>query len=74
LGREGYWIVRLLGVGDGAFDGYMIYFSVIVSALSLGVKIGVGASDDFKDCIMIWERLHFVARALGFLAEVAAVG
>jgi hypothetical protein len=39
-------------LGNEAFDSYMIYFSVIISALSLGVKISVGASGD---CAMGWE-------------------
>jgi hypothetical protein len=44
--------VRPLGLGNGAFDSYVIYFYVIVLALSLIVKIGVGASGDCKDCTM----------------------
>jgi hypothetical protein len=32
--------VRPLGLGNGVFDSYVIYFSVIVPALSLGVKVG----------------------------------
>jgi hypothetical protein len=47
--------VRQLSLGDGAFDRYMIYFSVVVSALSLGVKVGVLASSDCKDCAVSWE-------------------
>jgi hypothetical protein len=35
--------------GNGAFDSYMIYFCVVISVLSLGVKIGIGALDDCKD-------------------------
>jgi hypothetical protein len=42
LGREGYGNVGAFGLSDGAFDNYAIYFSVIVSTLSLGVKIGIG--------------------------------
>jgi hypothetical protein len=30
----------------------MIYFSVVVSALSLGVKAGVGTSGNSEDCAM----------------------
>jgi hypothetical protein len=40
------------GLGDGAFNNYMIYFSIVISVLSLGVKIGVGASDNCEDCAM----------------------
>jgi hypothetical protein len=47
--------VKPLSLGDGAFNGYMIYFFVVVSALSLGVKVGVSASGDYKDCAMSWE-------------------
>jgi hypothetical protein len=41
LGEEGYENVRPFGLGDEAFDSYMIYFSVIISLLSLGVKIDI---------------------------------
>jgi hypothetical protein len=50
MGGEGYGNVRQLGLGNGAFDIYVIYFSVIVLALSLGVKVGIGTSDNCKDC------------------------
>jgi hypothetical protein len=33
----------------------VIYVSEIVSALPLGVEIGVGTSDNHKDCAMGWE-------------------
>jgi hypothetical protein len=56
--------VRPFGLGDGAFGSYMIYFSVIISALSLGVKIGIGALGDYKDCDMSWESFVLL---LGFL-------
>jgi hypothetical protein len=41
LSGEGYGNVRVLNLGNGAFDYYMIYFSVVVLALSLGVKVSV---------------------------------
>jgi hypothetical protein len=44
--------VRPLGLGDEAFDSYMVYFSVIISASLLAVKIGIGAPGDCKDCAM----------------------
>jgi hypothetical protein len=56
--------VRPLGLGDGTFDNYMIYFLVIISMLLLGVKIGIGASSDCKDCAMSWKNFHLL---LGFL-------
>jgi hypothetical protein len=33
--------MRPLSLGGGAFDSYMIYFYVVVSVLSLGVKVDV---------------------------------
>jgi hypothetical protein len=47
--------VRPLCLGNGAFDGYVIYFSIIVSTLPLGVKVGIGASSNCKDCTAGWE-------------------
>jgi hypothetical protein len=64
LGVEDYGNVRPFGLGNGAFDSYMIYFSVIISPLSLGVKIGIGASGDCKDCVMSWKGFVLL---LGFL-------
>jgi hypothetical protein len=64
LGGEGYGNVRPLGMGNGAFDTYVIYFSVIVPALSLGVKVGIGTSDNCEDCAMYWESFIWL---LGFL-------
>jgi hypothetical protein len=52
-----------LGLSNGAFDSYVIYFSVIVLVLLLGFKVGIGASDDCKHCTMSWESFIF----LGFL-------
>jgi hypothetical protein len=68
LGGKGYGNVGPLSLSNGAFDSYRIYFSVIVSVLSLGLKVGIGASGDCKDCTMCWER--FVAGVLGFVAVV----
>jgi hypothetical protein len=53
-----------LGLGDGAFDSYIIYFSIIISALLLGVKIGIGAPGDCKDCAVSWERFVLLLRLL----------
>jgi hypothetical protein len=44
--------MRPLSLDDGVFDSYMIYLSVVVLALSLGVKVGIRASDDCNDCAM----------------------
>jgi hypothetical protein len=64
LGRGGFGNVRPFGLGDGAFNSYMIYFSVIISLLSLGVEIGVGAPGYCKDCAVSWESF---ALLLGLL-------
>jgi hypothetical protein len=56
--------VRPLGLGNGAFDSYMIYLSVIVLALSLAVKVSIGTSGKCKDCATGWEGFVWL---LGFL-------
>jgi hypothetical protein len=66
LGGEGNGNVRSYGLRNGAFDDYMIYFFVIVSALSLGVEISIGAPGCCK--------IHFVAGVHGFVVEAEAVG
>jgi hypothetical protein len=53
-----------IGLSDGAFDDYMVYFSVVISALLLGVKTGVGTSSDCEDCAVGGEGIIFL---LGFL-------
>jgi hypothetical protein len=63
LGGEGYGNVRPLGLGNGAFDSYVIYFFVAVSMLSFGVKVGIGSPYDCKDCAMSWEGFSLL---LGF--------
>jgi hypothetical protein len=45
---------------------------IIVSVLSLGVKIGVGISGDYKDCSMGGGRCWIVAELPRFVAEVEA--
>jgi hypothetical protein len=47
--------VEPFGLGNGVFDSYMIYFSLIISALSLGVEISVGTSGDCEDCVVGWK-------------------
>jgi hypothetical protein len=56
--------MRPLGLGDGTFNSYMIYFLVIISTLLYGVEIGIGSSGDCKDCAMSWESFVLL---LGFL-------
>jgi hypothetical protein len=46
---------RPFGLSNGAFDSYVIYFSVIVPALSHGVKICIGNFGNCEDCAMNWE-------------------
>jgi hypothetical protein len=53
-----------LGLSDGAFDGYMVYFLVVISMLPLGVKIGVGTSGDYEYYTMGGEGIILL---LGFL-------
>jgi hypothetical protein len=56
--------VRPLGLGNGVFNSYMIYFSVVVSALSLGAKVNIGVPGDCKDFVVSWEGFGLL---LGFL-------
>jgi hypothetical protein len=64
LGREGYRNVGPLGLCNGAFDGYVIYLSIIVSALLLSFKVDIGAFGDREDCVMSRESFILL---LGFL-------
>jgi hypothetical protein len=50
------------GLGDGTFNGNVIDLSVIVSPLPLGVKIGVRAFGDCKDCAMGGEAIDLLRR------------
>jgi hypothetical protein len=62
--------VRLLRVCNEAFHGYMIYLSVIVSALSFGVEIDVGTSGNYEDCTMGWESFALLLRFLILLQRL----
>jgi hypothetical protein len=42
----------------------MVYFSIVTSALSLSVKIGVGTSGDCEDCTMSGEGVILLLRLL----------
>jgi hypothetical protein len=64
LDGEGYGNVGPIGLGNGAFDNYVIYFFVVVSVLSVGVKVSIGTSDDCEDCAMSGEGLSFLLRLL----------
>jgi hypothetical protein len=50
------------GLGNGAFDSCMIDLSVIVSTLSLGIEIGVGASGNYEDCAIGGEGIELLWR------------
>jgi hypothetical protein len=54
------------GLGNGAFDIYMIDLSVIVSTLSLGINIIVRTSGDCEDCVMGRESVGLLRRLLDF--------
>jgi hypothetical protein len=53
-----------LGLDDGAFDDYMVYFPIIISALPFCVKVGIGTFDDCEDCAVSGEGVILL---LGFL-------
>jgi hypothetical protein len=52
------------GLGNRTFDDNMVDLAIIVLALSLGIKIGIEALNDCKDCAMSWEGFSLL---LGFL-------
>jgi hypothetical protein len=60
LDGEGYGNVGLFGLGNGAFDNYVVYFSIVISALSLGVKVSIGTSSDCQDCAVSGEGVSLL--------------
>jgi hypothetical protein len=52
------------GLVSRTLNGGMFDMAIIVSALSLCIKIGIGASGDCEDCAMSWEGVRLL---LGFL-------
>jgi hypothetical protein len=52
--------MRQFGLGNGAFDNYMIDLPVIVSTLSLGVEIGIGTSSNCEDCALGGEGVRLL--------------
>jgi hypothetical protein len=44
--------VRPFGLSKGTFNNDVIDLPVIVVALSLGVKVSVGTSDNCEDCVV----------------------
>jgi hypothetical protein len=52
------------GLVNGAFDIYMIDLPVIVSVLSLGIKIDVGTPVNCEDCVVGGESVGLLRRLL----------
>jgi hypothetical protein len=52
------------GLGNWAFDSYMINLSILIFVMSLGVKIGVGTSDNCEDCVVGEECIILLRRLL----------
>jgi hypothetical protein len=61
--RKGYGDVRPLGLCEWTFDNQMVYFSIVISALSLALKVCVGTPGNCEDYAMGWESFALV---LGF--------
>jgi hypothetical protein len=53
-----------LGLGNRAFDSDVVNLLVIVSTLSLSIKISRGASGDCQDCAMSGESVGLLWRFL----------
>jgi hypothetical protein len=51
-------------LSDGAFNRYMVYFLVVISTLSLGVKVDVETSGDCEDCTVGGEGIILLMRFL----------
>jgi hypothetical protein len=56
--------VEPFGLGNWAFDTYMINLSIVISTLSLDVEISVGTSDNCEDYIMGGESFGLLRRFL----------
>jgi hypothetical protein len=52
------------GLGNGGFNSYVIDLNVVVSVLSLGIKIGVGTSRNCEDCAVGREGIELLWRLL----------
>jgi hypothetical protein len=48
--------------GDGAFDNHVIDLSIVVSLLSLIVKVGIRASGNGEDCVVGWKVVTLLQR------------
>jgi hypothetical protein len=60
MGKQSYRHVGPLGLGDRAFDNDMVNRPVIVSTMSLGIKIYIGASGNCQDCAMGGENVDLL--------------
>jgi hypothetical protein len=49
---------------NGTFDGDVIDVPVMITMLSLGVKIGIGTSDNCDDCAVCGESVSLLWRFL----------
>jgi hypothetical protein len=47
-------------LSDGAFDNYVVYFSVVISALPISVKICIGTSSNCEVCAMGGEGISLL--------------
>jgi hypothetical protein len=56
--------VRPFGFSNGTFDGNVIDLPVIITMLSLGVEVGIGASGNCDDCAMGGEGVSLLRRFL----------
>jgi hypothetical protein len=56
--------VRPFGLGNGVFNNYVVYFSVVVSALSFGVKVSVETAGNCEDCVVGGEGFGLLWRLL----------
>jgi hypothetical protein len=52
------------GLCNGTFDGDMINLPIIIMMLSLGVDIGIGTSNNCKDCAVCGESVCLLRRFL----------
>jgi hypothetical protein len=50
------------GLCNGTFTGDVINLPIIITALSLGVKIRIGTSDNCEDCVVCGENIGLLWR------------
>jgi hypothetical protein len=64
FGRKGYGDVRPLGLCDWTLDNHMVYFSIVIPAMSLAFKVCVGTPGNCNDCAMGWKGFSLLPRVL----------